>query len=105
MNNPQHILQTLDQPELSFDTTTADSGYDRWQEDRRVAKLSLAKRLGLPLGHLVEVWLKDDVRLRGSLELAEEKLFVPEGKDAHLQLRIGHATFEAGEIESCVRTD
>lgn len=95
----------MNQPELSFDTTTTKSGYDRWQAERRVAKLSLAKRLGVPLGHQVEVWLIGEVRLRGRLELAEEKLFVPEGNDPHLRLTIGHASFEAGEIESCVRAD
>ena len=53
----------------------------------------------------MEVWLRGDVRLRGRLELAEEKLFVPEGDDAHLRLAIGRASFAAGEIETCVRTD
>lgn len=95
----------MSQPELSFDTTSPANGYDRWHEERRAVKLELAKRLGLPLGHQVEVWLSDEVRLRGRLDLAEEKLFVPEGNDPHLMIRIGHATFEAGEIESCVRTD
>ena len=95
----------MNQPELSFDAPTPESGYDRWQADRRAAKLALAQRLGLPLGHEVEVWLCGEVRLRGRLELAEEKLFVPEGNDPHLRLAIGHATFEAGEIESCVRKD
>jgi len=95
----------MDQPELSFDAATPQRGYDRWQEERRAAKLALARRLGLPLGHEVEVWLRGEVRLRGRLELAEEKLFVPEGNDPHLRLTIGRTSFEAGEIESCVRKD
>jgi hypothetical protein len=95
----------MSQPELPFDAPEPQRGYDRWQEERRAAKLVLAQRLGLPLGHEVEAWLRGAVRLRGRLELAEEKLFVPEEGDAHLRLTIGHTSFEAGEIESCVRRD
>lgn len=95
----------MNQPEFSFENPAPPTGYERWQEERRAAKLALAKRLGLPLGHEVEVWLRGEVRLRGRLELAEEKLFLPEHTDAHLRLTIGHTSFEAGEIESCVRRD
>jgi hypothetical protein len=95
----------VSQSELPFDAPGAASGYDRWQEDRRAAKTELGRRLGLPLGHAVEAWLCGNVRLRGRLELAEEKLFLPEGNDAHLHLAIGRTIFEAGEIESCVRMD
>lgn len=95
----------MNQSELPFDAPAPQSGYDRWQEERRAAKRELARRLGLPLGHEVEVWLRGEVRLRGRLDLAEEKLFVPEGNDSHLRLAIGRTSFEAGEIESCVRTD
>jgi hypothetical protein len=95
----------MSQPELSFDAPEPQGGYDRWQQDRQAAKRELAQRLGLPLGHQVEVWLRGEVRLRGRLDLAEEKLFVPEGNDPHLRLAIGRTSFEAGEIESCVRTD
>jgi hypothetical protein len=93
------------QEELSFDAPSPQDGFNRWQAERRESKRVLAQRLGLPLGHEVEVWLRGGVRLQGRLELAEEKLFVPDDNDPHLRLVIGHATFEAGEIESCVRTD
>jgi len=95
----------MSQPELFFEAPPPPHGYDRWQEERRAAKCALVQRLGLPLGHAVEVWLRGEVRLRGRLELAEERLFVPEGADPHLRLAIGHASFEAAEIESCVRMD
>ena len=95
----------MDQSELPFDSSAANPGYDDWPAARRAAKLELGKRLGLPLGHQVELWLRGNVRLRGRLELAEEKLFLPEGNDAHLPLAIGRTVFEAGEIESCVRMD
>jgi hypothetical protein len=95
----------MNQSELSFESPAPQHGYDGWRAERREAKRALACRLGLPLGHQVEVWLRGEVRLRGRLELAEEKLFVPEGNDPHLRLAIGAVSFEAGEIESCVRQD
>lgn len=95
----------MNQSELPFDAAAPPSGYDHWQAERRAAKVTLSKRLGLPLGHQVEVWLRDEVRLRGRLELAGEKLFLPECNDVHLQLAVRRAIFEAREIESCVRTD
>jgi hypothetical protein len=95
----------VSQSELPFDAPVAQSGYDHWLEERRAAKRELAQRLGLPLGRQVEIWLRDEVRLRGRLDLAEERLFVPEGDDRHLLLAVGRATFTAGEIESCVRKD
>jgi hypothetical protein len=95
----------MSQPEFSFEANAPHSGYDRWQAERRAAKIELGKRLGLPLDHQVEVWLRGEVRLRGRLNLAEENLFLPEGNDVHLHLAIGRTIFEAGEIESCVRTD
>jgi hypothetical protein len=51
------------------------------------------------------VLLRGNVRLRGRLELAEERLFLPEGNDAQLHLAVGRTVFEAGDIESCVRMD
>jgi len=95
----------MSQPELPFDAPVPPGGYEFWLAQRREAKSELARRLGLPLGHQVEVWLRREVRLRGRLDLEEEKLFLPEGNDPHLRLTIGHASFEAGEIESCVRMD
>jgi len=95
----------VSQFELPFDASPTAGGYDRWQEERRAAKVELGKRLGLPLGHQVEIWLRGNVRLRGRLDLCEEKLFVSEGDDSHLQLAIGRTSFSTGEIESCVRMD
>lgn len=93
----------MSQSELPFDEPVPQRGYEGWLEQRREARRELARRLGLPLGHQVEVWLRGEVRLRGRLELEEEKLFLPEGNDPHLRLTIQHTSFEAGEIESCVR--
>jgi hypothetical protein len=91
--------------DLPFDAPGAQSGYERWQEDRRAARCELARRLGLPLGHQVEIWLRGEIRLRGRLNLAEEQLFLPEKEYPQIQLAVGRATFTAAEIESCVRTD
>ena len=95
----------MNQPELSFDASAPPSGYERWLGERREAKRELARRMGLPLGHQVEVWLRGEVRLRGWLELAEEKLFLPEGDETGLKFAVGRTTFTAAEIESWVRKD
>jgi hypothetical protein len=66
---------------------------------------ALARKLDLPLGHPVEVWLVDNVRLRGVLRLREECLFLPEFGEGNLQFVVDGVAFTVGEMESCVRTD
>ncbi len=64
----------------------------------------LANQRNLPLGHSVEVWLRGGIRLRGTLRLREEILFVP--NDQHgLQLTVDGVKFNDGEMESWVRRD
>ena len=41
----------MSQPQLPFDVPELADGYNRWQAERRAAKLELGRRLGLPLGH------------------------------------------------------
>lgn len=57
----------------------------------------MRQRMGLPLGHLVEVWLKDGTLLKGRL--------VWRGDDKDWELVVGCVGFKAAEIESCVRVD
>jgi hypothetical protein len=95
----------VSQAELPFSSPSGGGGYHRWLEQRRSAQRELAHRLGVPLGHQVEVWLLDGVRLRGKLELAESRLFVSPADEPNLQLAIGRATFTLAEMESCVRMD
>ena len=65
----------------------------------------LARRLGLPLDHQVEVWLCGGIRLRGKLRLQEEILFIEEERVRHLGLVVDHVAFTFREMESCVRMD
>lgn len=97
--------QNENQIQLDFSNPEGEEGYRSWMEQRRAAMEVLARKHGLPLGHDVEVWLFDGIRLRGRLELSEEKLFVPEERNPDLELRIDRATFTPREIESCVRMD
>ena len=95
------------EPQLSLDfgSIRGEEGFQGWLNERRRALTETAKKLGLPLGHEVEIWLKGDVRLRGRLELAEPPLFVPPDRNPVMELRIDRCTFTPPEIEACVRLD
>jgi len=89
---------------LEEDVDHAD-GHTRWLAGRRLAVKEMARRLNLPLGHSVEVWLHGGVCLRGQLRLQEEVLFIEEERVRHLELKIDRVGFTYREIESCVRLD
>lgn len=93
------------QNEFDFEGSASERGYSTWVASRRVASQELARRLGLPLGHQVEVWLTGGIRLRGKLRLQEELLFIEEDRIRHLGLAVDHMTFAYREMESCVRMD
>ena len=93
------------QQELRFDKPNPGDGYANWLAGRRAAARELARKLGLPLEQQVEVWLIDEVRLRGKLRLEEQVLFVEAGREHHLRLVVGNTSFAYGEMRSCVRMD
>ncbi len=93
------------QGQFNFDASADAEGYSRWLATRRVLAKDLARRLNLPVGYLVEVWLNGGVRLRGKLRLKEEVLFVEEGSERHLELMIDQVAFRVREMESCVRLE
>lgn len=93
------------QGHFNFDSAGSDQGYTQWQAGRRVAVAELARRINLPLGHQVEVWLYGGVRLRGRLRLAEEILFIEEERLRHLELIVDDVPFTYRDMESCVRLD
>ncbi|MCK6501098.1 MAG: hypothetical protein L6Q38_16585 [Nitrospira sp.] len=80
-------------------------GYTRWQSERRAAQAALARKLGFPIGHEVEVELKGEVVLRGALQLAEDELWMEHRRDLRIRLRVGRCDFAAAEIVRCVRLD
>ncbi len=92
------------QGELNFEAEGQNQGYTQWLTSRQVATEELARRMNLPIGHQVEVWLTSAVRLRGKLRL-EEVLLMEEQRVRHLPLRIDRVTFSYREMESCVRLD
>lgn len=93
------------QGEFHFGEAGSGQGYTRWLEGRKVAAEELARRMNLPLGHQVEVWLTGGVRLRGKLRLQEEVLFIEEERVRHLELKVDRVNFTYREMESCVRLD
>lgn len=96
------------QREFDFGTmgprTGSADGLTAWRETRQAALIETAKKLGFPLAHECEVWLKCGIRLRGILRLKEEELFFKTSQKK-LKFVIGGTSFDAVEIESCVRLD
>jgi len=90
------------QGELNFEARGGDQGYTNWLTGRRMAAAELVRRINLPLGHEVEVWLVGGIRLRGRLQLQEEMLFIEEDKVRHLGLVVDRVPFTYREMESCV---
>jgi hypothetical protein len=93
------------QGELNFNSTGAEQGYTKWLTGRKLAAAELARRINLPLGHEVEIWLRGGIRLRGKLRLRDEMLFIGEEHIGHLELMLDHVVFTYREMESCVRLD
>ena len=94
--------------QLGFDFNAprdGGDGYSRWQSERQQARAALARKLGFPLGHRVEVELKGEVILRGLLHLAEDELWMDQSRDFSVRLRIERCAFMASEIVRCVRLD
>jgi hypothetical protein len=100
-----NISNVHGQSEFEFGGSASELGYSKWVANRRVASQELARRLGLPLGHQVEVWLTGEIRLRGKLRLQEELLFIEEDRVRHLGLAVDHVNFAYREMVSCVRLD
>ena len=70
-----------------------------------MAAMELARRVGLPIGHDVEVWLRGGIRLRGKLQLQEQVLMIEEDRLRHLEMTVDHVPFTYRDMESCTRTD
>jgi hypothetical protein len=93
------------QGQLNLDGGGNEQGYTQWLAGRQIAVKELARRLNLPLGHQVEVWLLGGIRLRGELRLQEDILFIEEDRVRHLGLRVDRVPFTMREMESCLRLD
>lgn len=93
------------QGHFDFDSLGTETGHTNWLVGRQMAVAELARKVGLPLGHIVEVWLRGNVRLRGRLRLRDGVLFMEESAVNHLQLVVDNVPFAVAEMESCVRLD
>ncbi len=93
------------QSEFDFGADGTERGYTQWVVGRRMAAADLARRINLPLGHRVEVWLYGGIRLRGTLLLREDMPFIEEERVRHLELVVDHVGFTYRDMESCVRLD
>jgi hypothetical protein len=93
------------QGELCFAANGPDEGYTKWIALRHLAVEAAAQKLNLPLGHPSEVWLRGGIRLRGTLRLANEILFIEESRILDLALVLDGVSFTYSEIESCLRLD
>jgi hypothetical protein len=94
------------QPEFNFDQAgQVQDGYQTWVQQRQATLTATVRRLALPLGHPVEMWLLGGVRLRGQLQFEDPPLFI---EDSHLKkarLCVDGVGFDPAEIESFVRLD
>lgn len=79
-----------------------DGGLDRWRDEQQQQREELARRLGLPLGKEVEVWLRGGVRLRGQLRLAQAMLLRAEATVENTRFEVESVAFFYKEMESCV---
>ena len=95
----------MSQIEFQFQNSGGEGGYTGWITSRGAAIHELGRRINLPLGREVEVWLRDGIRLKGTLRLAQDVLYVQEDRLRQLELKVDHVTFTYGEMESCVRLD
>ena len=93
------------QSEFNFDNSSGEDGRSRWLAGRRMMAEELARRIHLPLGHQVEIWLYGGIRLRGKLRLKEEMLFIEEERVRHLELMVDRVPFTYRDMESCIRLD
>jgi len=108
---PEQVTKTPEasvikqQANFDFESSGNDAGFVQWRAGRKMAAEELARKLNMPLGHEVEVWLVGGIRLRGKLHLETEVLFVEEESVRHLPLVVDKVSFTYREIESCVRLD
>ena len=94
-----------EQSEFRFSESPPDpQAVVKWRAEWVRAAEDLCRRLAVPLNCQAEVRLSQGPILRGRLSLAEEQL-CSDGDRHRLLLRIGHATFRLGEMESAVRLD
>ncbi len=98
------FLEVMEEGILSRKTEPIESLTPKPTERER-ASHRLARKLGLPIGYEVEVWLKNEIRMTGKLELDESVLLLETIDERRFRLVIGETRFCYDDLESCVRMD
>jgi len=80
-------------------------GITRWHRELAENAHEVADKLGLPVGRLVEVRLKDGVIVKGNLRVGEVVQSLKIFDRNKVALQIGGLVFFYAEMESCVRLD
>ena len=93
------------QAQFNFESNLPKDGLTSWHSQREQASRALALKLGLPIGHPVEVRLKDGVVLRGTLRAGEVLFDLENFSRGKVALQVERVVFSCSEIESCVRLD
>jgi hypothetical protein len=84
---------------------TRGRGLTRWHRELAEAAREVTDKLGLPVGRLVEVRLKDGVIVKGNLRVGEVVQSLKIFDRNKVALQIGGLVFFYAEMESCVRLD
>jgi hypothetical protein len=89
--------------DFALQSANGPDALEMWRERRRRDLMEIARKIGLPLGQKVEVWLKCGIRLRGRLEFHEELLFMSTTTLSNAEFQVDETAFTYSEMESCVR--
>ena len=107
--SPQFCIYTQGEFQFEQNATAAHllkhDGVASWREEQAAAMRALSRKLGLPIGHKVEVCLKDGVIVTGRLTAGEVVLDLENLDKGKLALQVGDLVFFYHELESCVRLD
>ena len=87
------------------DTASSHDGYSLWREERAEAMKKIARKLGLPLGRRVQVWLTGEIRLEGLLLLKDSSWFPETIDPAAIELTVDNVPFKRAEVTGCIRLD
>jgi len=100
------------QPELDFGysspgiaRTAPEPARDplaEWRAQRRHELAELSRKLGLPVGRPVEIWLAGGVRLRGPLAIREASLTCAGLSAENAEFEVDGVPFRVRDLESCV---
>lgn len=93
MSGPDQFAFSFDSPDSNADA----SGLEQWREEQRTELQRSARALGLPLGHRVQLVLKNGIEVEGRLVLANESK-----RSRDPMLRVANVDFHLHDIESCL---